>query len=72
MRDGQDDMKSYIVRVYRQEENNPRNFVGTIEDVEAAEKKAFGTLEELGAILNPVQDVKKQGRVKTGAIERSR
>ncbi len=46
-------MNSYIVRIYREEKNNPRNFVGTVEDAEGGEKKAFISLDELWTILNP-------------------
>ncbi len=28
-------MNTYIVRIYREEENNPRNFVGTVEEAGA-------------------------------------
>ncbi len=46
-------MNSYILRIYREEENNPRNFVGTVEEAGAGEKRAFTSLDELWAILNP-------------------
>lgn len=48
-------MNSYIVRIYREEKNNPRNFVGTVEEAGGAEKKAFTNLDELWAILNPAR-----------------
>ena len=46
-------MNSYIVRIYREEENNPRHFVGTVEKVGGEEKKAFTSLDERWAILTP-------------------
>lgn len=46
-------MNSYIVRIYREEKDNPRNFVGTVEEAGGEEKKAFTNLDELWAILNP-------------------
>jgi hypothetical protein len=46
-------VSSYIVRIYREERNNPRDFVGTVEEVGAGEKRAFTCLDELWAILNP-------------------
>ncbi len=46
-------MNSYIVRIYREEKDNPRNLVGTVEEAGANEKHVFSTLDELWAILNP-------------------
>ena len=48
-------MDSYLVRIYRKEENNPRMLVGVVEEVGAKEKKAFHTLYELWDILNPAK-----------------
>ncbi len=61
-------MDSFIIRIYREEKNNPRNFVGTVEEIGAEEKKAFTNLDELWAILNPAEKGKggpgpaRQGR----------
>lgn len=52
-------MNSYIVRIYREEENNPRNFVGTVEEAVVGEKRAFTSLDELWAILNPAEKEKE-------------
>jgi hypothetical protein len=49
-------VESYIVRIYRGEKDNPRSFVGIVEEVSAEEKKAFTNLEELWAILNSIKD----------------
>lgn len=46
-------MTSYIIRIYREEENNPRNFVGTVEEAGGGERRAFTSLDELWSILNP-------------------
>jgi len=57
-------MNSYIVRIYREEENNPRNLVGTIEEAGVGDgKRAFTSLDELWAILNPAENAEmcKQG-----------
>ena len=49
-------MESHIVRIYRGEKDNPRSFVGIVEEVGTEEKKAFSNLEELWAILNSTKD----------------
>jgi hypothetical protein len=45
-------MNSYLVRIYRKADNNPRVLVGVVEEVGAMEKKAFSDLRELWDILN--------------------
>jgi hypothetical protein len=47
-------MKSYIVRIYRNERGDRRNFVGTVEEPDVGGKKAFTNLDELWGILNRV------------------
>ncbi len=46
-------MNCYVVRVYREEANNPNAFVGIVEEVEKQGKRTFSNLDELWAILNP-------------------
>ena len=46
-------MNSYVVRIYRRTNNNPRLLVGVVEEPGMKEKKAFHTLYELWDILNP-------------------
>ena len=48
-------MNSYLVRIYRKADNNPRMLVGVIEEVGANDKKAFHNLHELWDILNPLK-----------------
>jgi len=48
-------VESYIVRVYRGEKDNPRSFVGIVEEVGVEEKKAFTNLDELWQILNSIK-----------------
>jgi hypothetical protein len=48
-------MNSYVVRIYRRGENNPRLLVGVVEEPGANGKKAFHNLYELWDILNPVK-----------------
>ena len=46
-------MNSYLVRIYRRGEDNPRMLVGIVEEIGKAEKRAFNNLDELWEILNP-------------------
>jgi hypothetical protein len=48
-------MDSYLVRIYRKAENNPRMLVGVVEEVGGNDKKAFHNLYELWDILNSVK-----------------
>jgi hypothetical protein len=48
-------MTSYLVRIYRKADNNPRMLVGVVEEVGVKEKKAFSNLYELWDILNPIK-----------------
>ena len=43
---------SYIVRIYRRGEDDPRMVVGVVEEVGAREKKGFHDIEELRLILD--------------------
>ena len=48
-------MDSYMVRIYRKEENNPQKLVGVVQKVGVEEKEVFSTFDELWSILNPVR-----------------
>lgn len=48
-------MDSYLVRIYRKAENNPRMLVGVVEEVGGNDKKAFHNVHELWDILNSVK-----------------
>ena len=48
-------MTSYLVRIYRRADNNPRVLVGVVEEPGGNGKKAFHNLYELWDILNPVR-----------------
>lgn len=52
-------MDSYLVRIYRREENNPKLLVGVVEEPGNNGKKAFSNLYELWGILNPVKRIKR-------------
>ncbi len=53
-------MNSYLVRIYRKADNNPRMLVGVVEEVGASDKKAFHNLYELWDILNPIKKAATQ------------
>jgi len=58
---------NYIIRVYRCEKDNPRMFVGTVEEVGLKDKRAFTNYDELWEILNPAMkngDAKAERREK--------
>ena len=48
---------SYVVRIYRRDENNPRLLVGVVEEVGTEGKKAFSNLYELWDILNSTKRI---------------
>ena len=50
-------MDSYLVRIYRKADNNPRMLVGVVEEPGVKEKRAFHNFYELWDILNPVKKV---------------
>ena len=58
-------MTSYLVRIYRKAENNPRLLVGVVEEPGANGKKAFHNLYELWDILNPNKKEKQTKQKKT-------
>jgi hypothetical protein len=45
-------LDSYVVRVYRQEKNNPRVLVGTVEKVGKRGRSAFTNMDELWEIVD--------------------
>jgi len=55
-------MDSYLVRIYRKADNNPRLLIGVVEEVGVNEKKAFHTLYELWDILNPNRKEPRKSR----------
>jgi len=59
-------MNTYGVRIYREEENNPRNFAGTVEEAAVGEKRVFTSLDELWAILNPAEKANRGNMTKQG------
>jgi hypothetical protein len=57
-------MDSYIVRVYRQEENNPRKLVGVVEEVGVKGKRAFTNVDDLWEILSSSKSVVRKRAVR--------
>jgi hypothetical protein len=63
-------MKTYIVRIYRFEEQKPLNLVGVVEEVGIEERKAFSNYDELWNILKVSSfPLSSQKREKTKRIE---
>lgn len=63
-------MDSYLVRIYRKTEDNPRMLIGVVEEVGKKEKKAFNTLNELWDILNRRRELKKRKTSENGGKEK--
>lgn len=54
--------KTYIVTIYRSEENEPDLMVGTIEDVEKGRKDKFTGLSELCERMKELHGKRAKGR----------
>lgn len=48
-------VESYILRIYRRQENNPMSFIGILEETGTEERKSFTNLDELWDILNSLK-----------------
>jgi len=59
-------MNTYVVRVYRSDEDKPRLLVGIVEEVGIEGKKAFNNLDELWTILNPEKRISANPENKEG------
>jgi hypothetical protein len=57
-------MNSYLLRIYRREEDNPRLLVGVVEEPGVNGKKAFTNLYELWEIINPLKTEKTKVKKK--------
>ena len=44
-------MESYVIRIYRRDEQNPQNIIGLVEDVGLEAKTPFHNIEEMTDIL---------------------
>ncbi len=56
-------MDSYIVRIYRKAEDDPRLLIGTAKKVGQDGNMAFSSLDELWSILNHVKKEPKRDRL---------
>lgn len=57
-------MESYVVRIYRRIDNDPRHMVGIIEIVQDGRQQRFSNLQELWEILT-ARDTKGAKPVRT-------
>jgi len=64
-------LNSYIVRIYRQEQNETDNLVGIVEFPEDGEKKSFKNIEDLARILT-LGDKQRAGGVRSKYSGRKR
>ncbi len=55
-------VESYILRIYRRDEEDLKKLVGLVEIVGLEEKKAFKNIEELWRILTPLKGEKSKIR----------
>lgn len=54
-------MESYVIRIYRRDEQNPHNIIGLVEDIGLEAKTPFHNVEELIHILIGKYTESKQG-----------
>ncbi len=47
-------MRTYVIRIYRQDLDNQENMVGRIEDVESGDERTFNTTTELLDVIKGV------------------
>jgi hypothetical protein len=64
-------MDSYVVRIYRRDEEYPRVLAGIVEIASSGEEKAFGSLAELMSILTGGDSRTKTGGCGTLKYKRS-
>ncbi|MEW6377580.1 MAG: hypothetical protein AB1502_17555 [Thermodesulfobacteriota bacterium] len=55
---------NYVVRIYRFDENNPRQLVGVVEEVGIKGKKAFTNYDELWDILISSRSIRQRQKQK--------
>ena len=48
-------LDSYVIRIYRKAENEPRLLVGTAQKIGQEDRMAFSTVDELWSILNSIK-----------------
>lgn len=57
-------IESYVIRIYRRDEQSPQNIIGLVEDVMIQETKPFKNFNELWEILRQGEKQKEGGRKK--------
>ena len=57
-------MDSYVIRIYRRDEQNPQNIIGLVEDVMIQKTRPFKNFNELWEILRQGEKQKEGGRKK--------
>ena len=62
---------SYLIRIYRRDENNPEGITGTVEKIGTEKSHGFKSLAELGGIITGKRQDKGAGK-KTGQRKISR
>ena len=60
-------MDSYVIRIYRRNDNSPQDLVGLVELVDVNKERVFTNFEELRAILMCRQAPAESGEGKGGA-----
>lgn len=63
-------MESYIVRIYRRDEQDVHPVRGVVEQVGVVDQDAFGTMQELWNILSVTKRRRRKSK-KTSSIKRS-
>ncbi len=53
-------MDSYVIRIYRRDEQSPQNIIGLVEDVMIQETRPFKNFNELWEILRKKEKKKKE------------
>lgn len=51
-------MDTYIIRIYRQEKENPSETVGVLEEIDSPTRQSFRGLDDLCALLTVCQQTK--------------
>ncbi len=61
MSEWREKMESYVIRIYRRDEQNPQGIIGLVEDIGLEAKTPFHNVEELIHILIGKYTESKQG-----------
>lgn len=64
-------MENFIIRIYRRDENNPDDVVGTLESVEIQQQWPFHNFSTLFQMLSDPASCRKEKATKTDCISPS-